>query len=235
MRNIMVGGAFITCLLVAVGAFGEQGTVTENETNTTFQVRKNFGGTPYILVGVGAREALGTINVYGGGMYLGEKQAVAAWQAYLTGRFAKAGLVNNGQPDFAKIGTSAAGRHFMVYGRMPRCIDMSFVRDVRADQVSEAYEEAWERLSLDRAAAGEALNQFMAAVNYPVGNGQHMLIRTVGNTIFVDMPGHATKVAGNRTLVTALWQNYFGARPLQRPLRDGLMSKLSNLHALVGH
>lgn len=217
-------------------AFGEAGTVREDETGTSFQVRKAYGGIPHILVGVGAREAMGTINVYGGGMYIGEKAGATAWQAYVKGRFAKANLITGGQPDFAKIARSSAGRHFMVYGRMPRCIDMSFVRDVRADQVSEAYTDAWDRLGTDTAAAGEALTQFMAAVNHPVKSGQHMVIRSVGNNIWVQMPGQGTtKVAGNRTLVTAIWQNYFGARPLQRPLRDALMSKLSNLHALSGN
>ena len=236
MRKILTGGAFLSCLLIGAYALGEAGTVREDETGTTFQVRKSFGGVPHILVGVGAREALGTINVYGGGMYIGEKAGVKAWQAYITGRFAKAGLAPNGQPDLAKIVTSPQGRHFMIYGRMPRCIDMSFVRDVRVDQISEAYEDAWERTKLDRNAAGEALTKFMAAVNHPVGNGQHMIVRTVGNNIWVQMPGQGTtKVVGNRHLTVALWANYFGGRPLQRPLRTALMSKISNLHGLVGN
>jgi hypothetical protein len=63
-----------------------------------------------------------------------------------------------------------------------------------------------------------------------------MIIRSVGTTLFVEMPGRApAKVVANNTLVTAIWQNYFGANPLQRPLRDALMSKLGNLHALVGN
>jgi hypothetical protein len=221
------------CLLTAYAALAEQGTMREDETGATLQLRKSFGGVPHILVGVGAREAMGSINVYGAGMYLGEEAATKAWQAYLADRFAKAGLVANGQPDLAKISKSAEGRHFMVYGQMPRCIELHFVRDVRADQISGAWEEGWGRTGLDRAAAGEALTQFMAAVNHPVKSGQVMITRTVGNTIFVDMPGASSKVQGNRALVTAIWKNYFGERPLQRPLRDGMMSKLANLHALV--
>ncbi len=233
MRKTLVGGAFLVSLLMSSVALAEQSKITESETNTTFQVRKNFGGVPHVIVGVGAREAMGMINVYGGAMYVGVKAGVKTWQSYLTGRFMKAGLVSNGQPDLAKIATSPVGRHFLVYGRMPRAIVMSFVRDVRADQVSEAYEDAWDRTKLDRNAAGEALTKFMAAVNHPVKSGQKMTVRTVGNTIFVNMTGANTKVAGNRALVTAIWKNYFGNPPLQRQLRDGMMSKMGFLHNLV--
>ena len=97
MRKILIGGAFVACLLMANAASAEQ--VREDETGTSFPLKKSFGGVPHILVGVGAREAMGTINVYGGAMYIGEKAGVAAWQSYLTGRFAKAGLVTNGNPD----------------------------------------------------------------------------------------------------------------------------------------
>lgn len=232
-KTAWVAGAFLACVLTAYAALGEQGTVREAETGTTFPVQKNVGGTEYVLTGVGAREAMGSINVYGAGMYVGREAGIKAWQAYLADRFAKANLVANGQPDLTKIAKSAEGRHFMAYANMPRYIEMHFVRDVRADQIAGVYEEAWERTRLDRAAAGEALTQFMATVNHPMPSGQVMSIRTVGTTIFIGMAGTSTKVAGNRALVTALWKNYFGEPCLQRPLRDGLMSKLSNLAALV--
>jgi len=232
MRRGLVGATFIVCLLAAGNVFAE--TVTESETNTTFQVTKNFGGIPHTLVGVGAREATALkINVYGAGMYVGSKAATKAWQGYMEGRFAKAGLVTDGNPDLAKIGRHATGRHFIVYGRVPRGRGMDFTRDVRADQVTGAYEESWERVRLDRAAAGDALTEFMAAVNHPVGDGQTMIIRTVGNRVFVNMPGQsAVRINANRALTVALWKVYFGNPPLQVPLRDGMLSMLRNVHAL---
>lgn len=232
-KTAWVAGAFLACVLTAPVAFGEQGTVREDETGATFPISKNVGGTEYVLVGVGAREAMGSINVYGAGMYVGRDAASKAWQSYVADRFAKAGLVANGQPDVAKIVKAPEGRHFMAYASMPRYIEMHFVRDVRADQISGVYEEAWERTKLDRNAAGDALTKFMEAVNHPMASGKVMSVRSVGNTIFVDVGGVATKVDGNRALVTAIWKNYFGEPCLQRPLRDGLMSKLSNLAALV--
>lgn len=234
MKKLLVATSLLGCLAFAASASAEQSTVTERETKTSFQVQRNFGGVPHILTGVGAREATALkINVYGGAMYVGRDQAVKAWQSYVEGRFAKAGLVSDGTPDFAKIGRSAAGRHFIVYGRMPRAIDMHFVRDVRADQITDTYNENWERVRLDRNAAGEALNQFMAAVNHPVASGQHMIIRTVGNTVFVDMPGQApARIRGNRALTTAIWKIYFGNPPLQTELRNGMLSMLQNVHQL---
>jgi hypothetical protein len=232
-KTAWVAGAFLACVLTAYVALGEQGTVREDETGATFPSQKNVGGTDYVLVGVGAREALGSINVYGAGMYLGREAGIKAWQSYVADRFAKAGLVANGQPDLTKITKVPEGRHFMAYGSMPRYIEMHFVRDVRADQITEVYEEAWVRTKLDRNAAGDALTKFMEAVNHPMANGKVMSVRTVGNTIFVDVGGIATKVDANRAIITAIWRNYFGEPCLQRPLRDGLMSKLSNLAALV--
>lgn len=232
-KTAWVVGAFLACLLTASVALGEEGTVREDETGTSFPVQKNVGGAPYVLVGVGAREAMGSINVYGAGMYVGREAGIKAWQSYVTDRFAKAGLVANGQPDLAKISKAPEGRHFMAYASMPRYIEMHFVRDVRADQIAEVYEEAWKRTKIDRTAAGDALTKFMEAVNHPMASGKVMSVRSVGNTIFVDVGGVATKVDGNRALVTAIWKNYFGEPCLQRPLRDGLMSKLSNLAALV--
>ena len=143
MCKAMMASVFVLGMVLLAGTtWAEQATVTEPETNTTFPVRKSYGGAPHILVGVGAREATALkINVYGAGLYVGIKRAVPAWQTYLTGRFAKAGLVTGGQPDFARLTRSAAARHFMVYGRFPKTIEMEFVRDAPGHKFVEAYNE----------------------------------------------------------------------------------------------
>lgn len=230
MRRTLFVSALLSGLLLATTASAE--TVTEEETSTTFQKVKNFGGQPHILTGTGAREAMGTINVYGAGMYVNQKQAARAWGQYLESRFAKANLVSNGTPNFSKIGHSRQGRHFMVYGRMGRAIEMAFTRDVRADQISEAYNDSWDRVNLDRSAAGTALEQFMAAVNHPVGDGQRMTIRTAGNNIWVNMPSGNTRIQGNRAMIIGIWKIWFGDPALQTRLRNGLMSMLSNVHQI---
>jgi len=232
MRKTLIAGTLFACMLHAMVAQAE--TVTEEETNTTFETPRTIAGGSYVLTGVGAREAMGTINVYGAGMYVETRGATKAWSSYVAGRFAKANLMNGDTPNFQKIGNSGPGRHFIVYGRMARAIDLSMVRDVRADQISGAYEESWDRVRLDRAAAGDALGQFMAAVNHPVASGQHMMIRTAGNNIWVTMPGQgATRIQANRALVIGLWKVYFGNPPLQVRLRNGLMSMLQNVHSLL--
>lgn len=232
MLRALAGVAAVAVLLVAGPARAEQ--VTEQHTKTAFDVERSIGGQQFLLVGTGARRAAGMINVYGAGMYVGVQQAVPAWQSYLTGRFAKAGLVTDGRPDFAKLARSAEGRHFIVYGRMPKAIDMAFVRDVTAEQVTGAYNESWDRVRLDRAAAGEALEQFMAAINGPAANGSRMMIMTSGNSISVTTARGNTRIAGNRTLVTAIWQIWFGNPCLQAPLRDGMLSGLERLHERAG-
>ncbi len=224
-----------TVLLVSVTGWAEQTTLHEEETNTTFQIRKSFGGTPHVLIGAGAREVTAfKVNVYGGGLYVGIKRASIAWHSYLTGRFAKAGLVPNGQPDFSKINRHATARHFIVYGRFPKAIEMIFVRDAPPEKIVEAYEDNWERLSVDREKAGTALTEFMSAVNTRVQKGQHMVVRTTGQTIWVQTPaGGTTKIKGNRTFVTALWQVYFGNPCPQPGLRDDMLAGLDRLHKLA--
>jgi hypothetical protein len=224
--------ALLVTLSFAANAWAQPRTVEERHSDATFQVQKNFGGSSHVLVGVGARRAMGMITVYGAAMYVGVDQGKAAWESYLSGRFAKAGLVESGQPNFNRLRRSAEGRHFLVYGRMPRAIEMAFARDVRADQIANAYDESWERVGLDRAAAGQALTQFMAAVNHSVQKGQRMVIRTAGNNIWVTMPQGTTRIQGNAALVRAIWSIWFGDPALQRPLRDGMMSNLENLHNL---
>ena len=232
MTRAIAVGAAAAVLLMSGAARAEQ--ATERHTKTAFEVVRNIGGEPHLLIGAGARRAGGMINVYGAGMYVGLKAAGPVWQEYLTGRFAKAGLVTGGSPDFSKLPRSAEARHFIVYGRFPKAIEMAFTRNVTAEQITGAYNESWDRTGLDRAAAGDALGQFMAAVNNPMQSGQRMLLRTSGNTIWVTMPGGETRVAGNRALVTAIWQIWFGQPALQTPLRDAMLSDLSRLHERSG-
>jgi len=232
MRTAIGVVAALAVVLAAGAARAEQ--VTEPHTKTTFDVERNIGGEQFLLVGVGARRAGGMINVYGAGMYVGVKQAVPAWQGYLTGRFAKAGLIEADRPNFQKLTTSAEARHYIVYGRFPKAIEMAFVRDVSAEQVTGAYNESWDRVGLDQAAAGEALTQFMAAINGPMTSGQRMMLRTTGNSIFVTTPRGNTRIAGNNALVTAIWKIWFGNPCLQAPLRDGMLANLERIQARLG-
>jgi hypothetical protein len=227
---ILIGLGFSTL------ARAEESTMREPETGTSFKVRQAFGGVEHILVGVGAREVTAfKINVYGAGMYVGVKQAPTVWQTYLEGRFAKAGLVTAGRPDFAKLQKSSASYHFMIYGRFPKAVQMEFVRDAGATKFLEAYEENWDRLKVDRAKAGEPLKRFMEVINHPVSKGDRMTIRTSGNTIWVTTPGVGTQqIKGNPYFVTTLWRIYFANPCPQRALRDGFLSRLDRLHALAG-
>jgi hypothetical protein len=234
-RKMFVGFAVLAVVLMTTPAWAEQSTEEEEETHTTFQVQKTINGVPHVLLGVGAREATALkVNVYGAGLYVGIPQATKAWQSYLTGRFSKAGLIGaDGAPDFAKLRTHRELRHFVVYGNMPRAIEMQFVRNVTAEQVTGAYEESWTRVKLDRTAAGEALSQFMAAVNNPMTKGQTMSINTIGNTINVQMPAGSKQISANVTFVRAIWQIWFGEPCLQAPLRDGMLSNVQRLHDLA--
>jgi hypothetical protein len=100
--------------------------------------------------------------------------------------------------------------------------------------VTGAYNESWDRVRLDRAAAGDALTQFMAAVNGPMSSGQRMSIGTAGNGIVITTPRGTTRIAGNPTMVAAVWQIWFGNPCLQAPLRDGMLADLARLHERSG-
>lgn len=235
MQHALSSALVIWMICVASDARAEASNMREPETGTSFQVRRNLGGVDHVLVGVGAREVTALkINVYGAGMYVGIKRGVSVWQSYLSGRFAKAGLVSAGQPDFTKLKNASAAYHFMIYGRFPKAVDMEFVRNADADKFVEAYNENWDRLKVDRSKAGAPLTQFMEAINHSASKGDHMMIRTSGSNIWLSLPGGGTKhIKGNAYFVTALWRIYFANPCPQRGLREGLLSKLDRLHALA--
>lgn len=230
MKRLVSVAALMCAMMLTSLAWAEPATVEEEETHTNFKVRKNIAGIPHILIGTGAREATAfKVNVYGAGLYVGIPQATKAWQSYITGRFSKAGLVTDGTVDIAKLRSHRILRHFVVYGNMPRTIEMQFVRNVSAEQVTEAYEESWTRVKLNRDGAGTALAEFMAAVNNPMTKGQTMSISTVGNNIVVQMPSGTSRIKGNTVMVRAIWQIWFGNPCLQAPLRDGMLHDVNRL------
>lgn len=234
MRSTVTGTLALCLVLVSAEVRAEQASMTEAETGTTFKVRRTLGGVEHVLVGVGAREVTALrINVYGAGMYVGVKGAAQAWQAYLVGRFTKAGLVSGGQPDFEKLRTASSAHHFMIYGRFPKAVDMEFVRNADAHKFIEAYDENWERLKVDRAKAGEPLKQFMEAINRPASKGDHMMIRTSGTNIWLTLPGGGSKhIKGNAYFVTSLWRIYYANPCPQRDLRKGFLTNLDRLHKI---
>lgn len=226
---------FAALLLAGSEAAAEPATLTNAETGVTFQVRRRIGGEPHVLVGTGVRRAAGLVKVYGAGMYVGTAGAARAWRAYLSGRFAEAGLLAApGRPDFDRLRASPQLRHFMVYGHFPRAFDMAFVRDVSAAEARDAFTKGLRIGRVDRDAVGEPYDRLVAALGRPIKRGQHVLIRSRGTTIWVTWGGgDETRIDGSRALVIGLWRVYFGEPCLQRPLRQGLLSHVEHVHALA--
>lgn len=218
----------------AEGAEGEQTTVMERMTATTFEIHREISGEPHVLIGVGARRAGQMLNIYGAGLYVGEEGAVEAWRGRLPA-LAKLGRDDEGELDYEKIAEAAEARRFAILDRFPRAIELAFVRDVTADHLKSDFQRGWDVVGLDREAAGEALPRFMKAVDLPVDRGERVLIRTTPNQeIHITTPDGEARIEGNRALITSLWEMWVGNPCLQPSLRRGLLSLLRNVNELVG-
>ena len=209
----------------------------EHFTAKRFLIHRELGDRPYVLVGTGARRAGDMINIYGAAMYVGEKAAATAWRSYAES-FAEFRCAEGAEKcevyDFEKLRRSSAARRFLVNGDFPKTIEMAFVRDVTASGMSRDFDDAWDRVRLERETVGPAFSRFMDAISQPVASGERITVRTSpDNEIWVTTPHAVTHIQGHRRLIRALWSIRFGNPCLQPTLRDGMMSSLSNVHALL--
>ncbi len=228
MRNV-AGSLGITTAL-ALAAVADSGSVTEPETGKSFPVTQEFGGQAHSLLGVGAREAYGTFNVYAAGFYVQTDSARTAWQRFL-GREG-ASFVVGGQVNWAGLKDAGALYQWIHSSSFGKAIWMKFVRDVTGQQVVDAYKETLRRSidDFDAAAAQPPLKDFLDAVNHDVGNGSEIKLWTRGSTAYVQMPGRSPVAVQNAaSIIRPIWRIWFGPNPIQAPLRRGLVNNIENL------
>lgn len=222
----------LAAAFVAVAAFAAQttGTVTEPETGKTFGTSHDFGGKAHTLVGVGAFEAFGAIDVYGAGFYLDTEAAARSWQRFLERQGAS--FVRDGVVDWAALKNSSTLYQWVHSGSFGKGIHIKMVRSVTRQQVIDLHNDVMSRLvdDFDVAVTQSPLKDYVDATCQDGEDGDELQIWTRGSTIFVKSSRHGeTKIENASSIIRAVWQLWFGAQPIQVPLRRALVEHLENL------
>lgn len=200
----MTGLAVLAISLALIVPFGNEDTVTEPTTKTTFS--KTWGDPPVKLYGVAPRKKI-WFKVYGVGVYA-DKEAVEAKLAELgdgtsTDRLAEAVITCNGR----------------------RVIVLKFVRDLSKGRMQGAIREGLEKsfkLSDERIAA-DATSFLNAMQDIKKGDIAEMILDADG-TIKLTGKGEELLNINNRILGDALLAIYIGEKPISKEMKQQLLS-----------
>jgi len=214
--------ALVAVAFVAASARGEDSV---KEDKFSFETSKSFGGKPYILLGTGLRykSIIAKIEVYEAGFYVEEAGAKEKWAEWV-GKNGKDFLGADGKPDWAKI--KASGKFFgWIFNQgFGHALVMKFRRNVTATQVRDAYVDTLTRTitNPEEADVKDDYNKFLDGIAHDVSEGQTMIVRSAGNKVFVTGPSTDVTVE-NAKLRKAVWRIWFGPKPIQEPLKKGLV------------
>jgi hypothetical protein len=230
MRRIALVAVVAAMLGTAAFAARTPGTVTEPETGNTFETSRDFGGKPHTLIGVGAFEAFGAVDVYGAGFYLDTEAAARSWQRFLERQAAS--FVHDGVVDWAALKNSSTLYQWIYSGSFGKGIQIKMVRSVTRQQVIDLHTDVMRRLieDFDNAVHQPPLKDYVDATCRDGQQGDQLEIWTRGSTIFVNSSRYGqTKIENATSIIRAVWQLWFGASPIQVPLRRELVEHLENL------
>lgn len=223
-------GIFLFFLAAAWPKGARAEVVLEPVTAERFETHRVIEGVPHVLVGVGARQVMRSITIFGGGMYIGRDRGRQVWSRYERRRFRR--FLSGGALDLGRLRRSAALRHYMVYGDFPKALEMRFARDTTATQCEREYRRWLGRSlgDLEAPPVRSVVGRFLADVARPMRQGDRSLFRTSSDRMWVTGPDGQTRSLRSRRLVHAFWQVYFGNPAVQESLRQGLLSQIERLH-----
>lgn len=230
MHRIVFAAVVVAALGAAAFAAQTVGTVTEPETGKTFETSRDFGGKAHTLIGVGAFEAFGAVDVYGAGFYVDTEAAVRSWQRFLERQGAS--FVRNGAVDWGALKNSSTLYQWIYSGSFGKAIHIKMVRSVTRQQVIDLHTDVMRGLveDFDNAVNRSPLKDYVDATCRDGQDGDELQIWTRGSTIFVKSSRYGeTKIENASSIIRAVWQLWFGASPIQVPLRRELVEHLENL------
>ncbi len=198
----VLAGIAVTILLVTAPATGEE--FKEEATGVKFASETSDG---LVLLGTGVRKKL-VFNVYAAALYVDAKG------------FADA---------VGEKGVSEANRVVHRSGIKRRMI-LHFVRDVPAAKIRGAFRGSLEANMSDDdyAAESERIETFLASCT-DVKKGDLFVFESNGDRVKVKLRGKTFFKAGSRRLMRGMWGSYFGKRPINEKLRQGLLTRSSVL------
>jgi hypothetical protein len=231
MKKLIVLGVAAACVAGAVSLWAQTGgTVTEPETGKTFPMAQAFGGADHTLVGVGAFEAFGAVNVYGGAFFIDATAGQRAWQRFLANQAAS--FVRDGVVDWAALKNSTTLYQWIYSGSFGKAIWFKFVLSVTRQEIIDINEDIMRSLvpDFDNVSKQPPLKTFIDATCQDVTEGQEMTIWSRGSTVWVKLADKPlVTVEDAASIIRAVWQLWFGANPVSVPLRRALVDKIENL------
>jgi hypothetical protein len=200
-KNIFIAVVMIL-LMATIPALAE--SVKEPSTGVEFAAETSDG---LALLGTGVRKKL-VFNVYAAALYVDVQGFTEA---------------------IADKGASEANRVVHRSGIKRRMI-LHFVRDVPAAKIRKAFRSSLEANMSpgDYSAESERIETFLASCT-DVKKGDLFVFESKGDRVKVKLRGKTIFKAGSRRLMRGMWGSYFGKRPINEKLRQGLLARSGKL------
>ena len=231
MTRAFVGILVLCCIFLAGSPRAQSsGTVTESETGTSFPVSQSFGGTAHTMIGFGAFEAFGTVNVYGAAFYVDSDAGGRSWQRFLERQGAS--FVADGQVNWSGLKDSTQLYQWISSGSFGKAIHIKMVRDVSRQEVIDLHEDLMRDLvdDYDTAITQPPLKTYADATCVDSSVGDELRIWSRGSSIFVQHgSAEPIRIENASSIMRAVWSLWFGAHPISVPLRRGLVDRIENL------
>jgi hypothetical protein len=213
----------VTLLLIAAAAL-QTADVTEPNTKVTFPTHLQSAAGEQALAGTGVRtRTVLKVKVYAFGLYVdaaGARTGLAAWRGKSAADLA-------GDPSLYTE---------LLKGSFPMTLRLVMTRDVGADQMSEAFNEALaprvaQAEQRGMAGGAEALTRFRGFFSDRLTKGTELVFSRNGNTLKVSIGGKDAGEIDNGALAWALFDVYLGDKPISP---DGKKTVVARLPEILG-
>ena len=212
----------IASLLLAASVLVQTSEITEPNTKVTFSTHLQTAAGEQALGGTGVRtRTMLKVKVYAFGLYLdaaGARSALAAWR---------------GKNAAALAGDESLYKE-LLKGGFPMTLRLVMTRDVGADQMSEAFNEALgprvAQAELGGMTGGaEALTRFRGFFTDKLTKGTELVFSRSGNTLKVSIAGKESGEIDNAALAWALFDVYLGDKPISPDGKKGVVARLPEI------
>ena len=211
----------LTTMLLAIALHGNE--VIEPASNVDFPAELRTPAGVQLLAGTGVRtRTVFKVKVYTFGLYVDGDRArttLAAWR----GKSA------------ADLGSDASLYDALLKGSFPMTMRLVMARDVGAQQMAEAFDEALaprvaQGAQRDMPGGAEALARFRALFTSQLRNGTELLFTWApGDKLLVSIGGRQLGEIENRALCWALFDVYLGPKPISPEGKKTVVGKLAEV------
>ena len=214
----------IASLLLVAALAAQSSEVAEPNTQVKFPTELQAPSGPQVLAGTGVRtRTFLKVKVYAFGLYVdaaGARAGLAGWR----GKSA------------ADLGRDQSLYTELLKGGFPMTLRLVMTRDVGADQMSEAFNEALApRLAQaeQRGMTGgaDALTRFRGFFSDRLTKGTELVFSRNGNTLKVSIGGKDAGEIENGALAWALFDVYLGDKPISP---DGKKTVVARVPEILG-